>query len=282
MKKWLKMGLELEGSWTKPYNTVAADVKGAQGKEDGSVKSLPNEPLGGYRGEITTRPHATLDRLCEDVLKLYPDAVNSSCGMHIHASFAPMDYSLLTEKAFWKHYRERWEKWGNENEAAMGATKDVFWNRWNGQPDLARNGRRGAFCKAEFKPMKQYVEHEDDRYTQLNFLAYHRYQTLESRLLPMFHDKAVAVLAIREMADIYDSYLSEARFPRVDMVNNYKTEAGVLLEEKKLKTPNMTLRLDNFKGKAFKAPPVGEDITYVIKGATEYMMPIAEVAGEEP
>lgn len=270
-RRWLKMGVELEGAWDLHYRDVAGTVKGAEGKEDGSVKNLA-----GYKGEIITRPHTILDHLCKDVEALYPNRVNETCGFHIHTSFDPLEYSTLADAPFWRYYRDRWEAWGKANEAAMDAiSKREFWDRWHGRSDRARR-----YCKAEFKPVTQLVDRED-RYTQLNFTSYHKYQTLESRLLPMFANKDLAVLAIREMSDIFDTFLNDHDFPVISFETEFIMDGEVAVEEKKLKMPRYEPWQEEHEEKPTKGLPTGEDIYYHITGTADYMLPLG-VGGEEP
>lgn len=267
------MGVELEGAWDTDFRVKAEEVKGARGKTDGSLSGMA-----GYMGEITTRPHSVLDHLCEDVKKLYPARVNETCGFHIHTSLNPFEYSCIMDKEFWKYYRDRWEAWGKAHESEMDPTaKRSFWERWHGR---GHGGNR--YCKAEFKPAEQMLDH-NDRYTQLNFTAWHKYKTVESRLLPMFADAELACLAIRELSDIYDSFLNQFEFPKVTFETEFKVEGDVMVEEKKVKMPKYEAWAEDYEEKPYKAIPVGEDIYYNIPGATEYMAPFVDrLSREEP
>lgn len=271
-RRWLKMGIELEGAWDKSYHDIAAKFKGAKGKEDGSVRNLV-----GNKGEITTRPHTVLDHLIEDVLGMYPDRVNDTCGFHIHTSFEPLDYSTLADKPFWDFYRKRWKAFGEQHQDAMDPTSRAeFWDRWHG-----RGPKATRYCKAEFKPEEQFRDH-NDRYTQLNFVAYHKYQTLESRLLPMFASKDIAVLAIREMSDIYDTYLNETDFPVISHYSEFRQEGDMAVEERKFKLPDYSAWAEDHREKDHAPLPKGDDVFYNIQGATEYMLPWNNRTTEEP
>jgi len=213
MRHWIKVGVELEGGWNKHYGDVANTVRGAQAHDDASVHGTTAP----YHGEIVTKPSESLDSILLDINALWPDAVNKTCGMHVHLSFSAMDMSILADSAFWKHYRARWWSWGEQH---RGEDLGTFWERWHGHSTARRRPERGAdpsFCKAAFKPAEQ-LKLQRDRYTQLNFCAWLKYRTLESRLLPMFPGPkglGIAQNALVETVDIFETYLNAASFPEV-------------------------------------------------------------------
>lgn len=271
-RRWLQMGVELEGGWDVPRSSKAAKVAGAQAKGDSSVHGMGGDP-----GEIITRPHAILDNLCHDIERLYPDNVNQTCGFHIHTSFSPMDYSMLMDKAFWEYYRKRWKDWGEAHEVQMSPQDNrLFWDRYKARTHEARQ-----FCKAEFCPDDQ-MSRKKDRYYQLNFAAWEKYKTLESRLLPMFEDHAMAELAVREMSDIYDSYLNDCDFPVVKEEKNISQIGELVVEEVRSVLPD-----GSFWAEIHAEKPVrlkrGPGLEYDIQGARDLMLPwVTSVRDSEP
>lgn len=276
-QKWDKMGVELEGAWDRDPLTVAQEVTGAQHHHDGSVRDLA-----GRMGEVTTRPHSILKNLTDDLTKLYPARVNNTCGFHIHTSFTPFNTAVLMDKDFWKFYQKRWEEWGKANDSKMGDMKNVFWSRLEGRWRRADRGNGGMnYCEAVFKPEKQMYEPHDAnaRYTQVNFAAWHKYKTVESRLLPMFHDVGLAVAAVEEMASIYDDYLNEAKYPKITIYKEWKNVGEQILDVTEMKMPDY--KPWEFKKELpFRAPITGPDIEYSIDGANDLMTPwVREVPG---
>lgn len=271
-RRWLQMGGELEGGWAKGYTEVAPTVLGAVARRDGSLK--------GFRylaGEITTRPHGLLKGLLDDLEKLHPDECNESAGFHIHTSFTPLDTSLLTTQAFWDYFRMRWEVWGKSNEGAMTkAERAWFWNRFHERTPEAQQ-----YCKAQFIPDKQLADTQPKgktRYAQLNFNAYHSFKTVECRLLPMFQTKEILASAVKELSDIYDSYLNGeveigGKFEKKVIQAN--EEVQEILE---LKSPDISFWEEE---KRLVGPdlPCGEGICYHIPGAEGAMLPYVEDAG---
>ena len=256
-RRWLSMGIELEGSYTRdvPQN-IASAVKGASAKRDGSISGLR-----GHMSEIVTRVHEHLDPLMEDVVKLYPDLINHTCGLHAHNMFTMMDHALLTEQAFFDYFYERWEKWGRANNDAMGAQGEYFWMRLRGRriPDTARN-----YCEMTNKSVTQLQDsNQEHRYTALNFSAWHKYKTLECRLLPMMPTADLAVSAMRELSDIYDSYLNDHKFPTIKLYTEFKESNGKLVEEKTRAMPSLELQKWEYTGEApsFELEP-GPDVVY--------------------
>ena len=210
------MGVELEGAWDKDPHEVILKIPGSAVRHDGSV-----DVGKGINGEIVTRPHSRLDDLLADLYTLWPDYANDSCGLHIHTSFTVLDTSTLADNAFWLYFRRRWEAWGEENRAKL---PDEFWDRF-----YVRTPRAKRYCKAEFIPQEQLSNHKD-RYTQLNFVAWSKFKTLECRFLPMFRDRAMGFSAIREMSDIYDTYLNESSFPEIDLTRDIKIQENEVIE----------------------------------------------------
>jgi len=223
-RRWLKMGAELEGGWDTDLRAVSAKVRGSEVRHDGSVRVRAN-----YPGELVTRPHEILDKLCEDIRALYPNHVDASCGFHLHASFTVLDHIALTDRLFWVYFRRRWKDWGEAHEVPPH-----YWDRWKG----INPGDR-QYCKAEFKPETQFVDH-NDRYTQLNFTAWHKHKTLECRMLPMFPDVALTIEATRNLSDIFDTYLNEYKFPTVRVEDDIKTDPAGYVEEFLDRLPDRT------------------------------------------
>lgn len=274
-QRWVKMGVELEGAWDKHPEDMAKTVSGAQYHSDGSVRQLS-----GHMGEIVTRPHALAKNLLEDVKALYPQRINDTCGLHVHASFSPMDTAILMRKDFWEFYQERWRAWGKEHQGDMGDMKSVFWSRLDGR--WTRRDRDGRnYCEAVFKPEKQMAEPHtaDHRYTQVNFSAWHKYKTVESRLLPMFHSVDLAVNGVEYTGAIYDDFLSENDFPKVSIYKEWQAVGDCVIDTTELKMPDYS-PWEYKKELPHHGIITGPDVEYSIDGANDLMFPwVREVPG---
>lgn len=263
-QRWLKMGVELEGAWRPSASERAAKCTGAQSKGDGSVSGLR-----GDQGEITTRPHTILEHLCKDVVTMYPDEVNHTCGFHIHASFTPLDYSALTNPKFYEFYRAKWREWGTANVALMGVNAESFWGRLDGRS----NSRGRDYCKDQFIPDMQLSRSGGDRYTALNFTAWHSHKTLESRLLPMFASAECAVSAIAQLGAIYDEWLGEHGLEPIKMEQVIEeTPDGAIVERFTFTEPD--LEPWTYTARPVKVPRLvaGRDVYYRLPRAQEYMI----------
>lgn len=265
-KSWLQMGVELEGSWIKKREDVAYQVRGAKSHEDRSVH------IGhGHPGEIVTRPHSELESLLEDVEKLWPDYVHESCGFHIHASFTPLDGSVIATKDFYRYFKESWERWGKEIKLERN---HEFWARLQG---------RNKFALDKFEPEKQLTttagQGSSARYTMLNFHAWEKHGTVECRLLPMFSDKKIGLDAIKHLAHIYDSYLTEHPFPKIALESTTVMDGDVVLETYQSLLPDTTPRSYEAVGH-FPAIEAGEGIFYAIPGAMDKVHPFKEVVDD--
>lgn len=232
-RHWLKMGVELEGAWDNSYVDVAATVPGAQGKRDGSVGDGGRLP--GVSGEITTRPHEDIDKLCEDTVKLWPQYVNHTCGFHIHTSFNELNTSVLADKPFWNYFLARWEAWGKAHEKKMtNDERNWFWDRLEAKSEKARR-----YCKREFIPDRQF-EHHEERYTSINFTAWHKFKTIEVRFLPMFKKPELAISAIHELASIFDTFLTQNSFPVIKEESEPLFVGDMVVEVQELEMPELS------------------------------------------
>lgn len=265
-KSWKQLGVELEGSWWKRKEDIASTVRGAVAVKDDSVHIGQGHP-----GEIYTRPHDSMDALLADVDKLWPDLVDESCGLHVHASFTPLQTTLLADREFWSYYLAAWEQWGKQNKVERG---HVFWVRLRGD---------NKFTTHIFEPQKQLTgrknDRREDRYTMLNFYAWEKHRTLESRLLPMFSNKDMAMSAIRATADIYDNYLTGRDFPSISYKSPVSVNNGLMVESYKTTIPDRTPKEYVAKG-TFPHLPRGPEYAYAIDGAMDMMLPWKQDTGK--
>ena len=261
-KQWLQMGVELEGSWYKKRDEIALLVRGAKAVDDRSVHIGQGNP-----GEIVTRPHESLENLLEDAKKLWPDMVHESCGFHIHASFTPLSGSIIATQDFYTYFKKRWEAWGKK--AGLERSHE-FWGRLQG---------RNKFAMDKFEPERQLTQRGGQgaqRYTMLNFHSWEKHGTIECRLLPMFQDKEIGCMAITEMADIYDTYLSEHPFPTIALESTTYVQGDTVVERYEQVQPDITPRSYEAVGQ-FPYVDRGEDIYYAIDGAMDKVLPYRKV-----
>lgn len=264
-ERWLKMGCELEGAWKRDFRTIASEVEGAQGKTDSSVHSLS-----GYIGEITTKPNDNLDALIKDVKALHPHYTNHSAGLHVHASFSHINTSLLTSEDFYKFFRARWKEWGEKIQATKkykASDIENFWDRFNEESDQARK-----YCKDKFIPGEQLSKSQhNDRYTQLNFVSYKKFKTIECRLLPMFSDPELTEMAIRELSDIYITFLNTYTMPSTEIVEQLTADGDTILDEDVSITPDTGLIEDTWVSSVGGLPDEAD--FFHIAGAEGLMLP---------
>lgn len=189
--KWLKIGVELEGGWDAWQDTVdrKAQRRGTRLKGDGSVQVTANT-----RGEIASRPYKRLPALMRFMDDLYPDHVNHTCGMHVHASFNLVDYGTLMTPHFYFYFLLRWQSWGQR----LNIRSTEFWSRLKGENN---------YCLRAFTPYGQ-LDERASRYGQLNYCL-NKHGTIECRLLPMFKDKEISKKAVIELLSIYNDYLEQ-------------------------------------------------------------------------
>lgn len=182
-RHWKKIGVELEGGWDTDPREFLAYSHLIDVKNDRSVNNLPTD----YDGEVTVGPYDRLNRLFPAMLHCYPEAVNSTCGFHVHTSMEPETAARLSAPAFFKHFERFWTDWGKAH-----SVRGQFWKRLRGYNE---------YCQRGFDP--------NDRYQQVNFASYREHGTIECRLLPMFRKSELAVKATVSLILCYHSYLSD-------------------------------------------------------------------------
>jgi hypothetical protein len=185
-----KVGVELEGAWlTRPPNAAFT--------HDGSV-SVPG--LFDRVGEYVSAPIATWPDVITWVTETYPSKANDTCGMHVHTSFkSKRDYARLMTPEFWEYFTERITAWGRRVNLGLN---HPFWRRLEGS---------NQYCHKRFQPDVQVTQRRkyySERYTQLNY-CFRIHGTIECRLFPVFKEARIAVSAINELLDIYETYLRD-------------------------------------------------------------------------
>jgi hypothetical protein len=194
-----RLGIEIEGRWLNLREARQnAAGRGMTGCSDGSVTGSTHSFAAPY--EFQTVP-GTLAKSLEQLLALYPDEADASCGMHVHVSFdAATDVTLLCTPAFFDFFRARWTAWGDRmNIWGKENNRGEFWRRLNGGNDYCRVN---TITPTNIQRM--------DRYHQLNFSAYSEHKTVECRLLPMFRTQSLAVAAVVELVEIIEDFLANA------------------------------------------------------------------------
>lgn len=210
-----KVGIELEGAWAVKPNSL---------QHDGSVKFEATElecehvchclecsaldPTiidqgrscsAKYIGEVASKPIAPRS-VSKWVRSAYPQAINPSCGFHIHVSFKNINsYLVLMDRKFYEFFLTKMQEFGDKNKIPK---THPFWSRLRGE---------NRFCKREFNPDKQINEikkYHDFRYQHLNF-CHTLHGTMENRLFPMFKEIDLAVAAVYTYLDCLEEYLSK-------------------------------------------------------------------------
>lgn len=194
-----RIGIEIEGRWLDlRAMRNKADGLGMTGCGDGSVSGSNNTDAEPY--EFQTHP-GTVAKALHQLIAMYPDESDKSCGMHVHVSFeSHMDVTLLCTPAFFAYFKRRWIAWGDKmNIYGKVDNRGEFWKRLNGLNDYCRENReapRGSITRM-------------NRYHQLNFSAWSEHKTVECRLLPMFRKASLAVSAVKELVDIFEDFLAD-------------------------------------------------------------------------
>lgn len=181
-----KIGVELEGGWTDPDFLIG---------HDGSVNVRAN-----VVGELAS-PILNPEDVEDWVTKHYPDAINNTCGLHVHISLKHvLHYSLLMERTFFDFFTKSLLAWGKEKNIIKS---HPFWDR------LAGTNR---YCKNEFIPERQvfHKQRHENRYTMLNY-TWAKFNTIECRVLPGFKMAKIGISAILKVMDLFEEYLASLK-----------------------------------------------------------------------
>lgn len=205
MKHIHKIGVELEGAWL----TRRSDMKG-----DGSVRISGRDhyitKVGHFvtpaqnpkhnslrEGELNS-PAGRIDQILSYIKDNYPDAVNNSCGLHVHFSFkSPNAYVLLAGVEFYNYFHDQLSEWGKSKKIKQDHS---FWTRLAG---------RNEFCDGDPSENLRCLQEEGDRYYALNFSSYHKHKTMECRVLPMFETAQLSLEAVHAVVSIVEQYLDQ-------------------------------------------------------------------------
>ena len=167
-------------------------------------------------GEWVTRPLAfnkNFKRFTKIVSESYPEGVNDTCGGHFHISYKnellygiAMDYDLYS--GLCSHLKS-WANSGVLNE--------------NGKKKLLRRLEGSSnYCRIGFNPEMQ-LYGNSDRYFQLNY-AYGKHKTMECRILPMFSDSEVYIMAVREATKYIEDWMKNHMIIETPTVEVFKRD----------------------------------------------------------
>jgi hypothetical protein len=286
-KAHVKLGVEVEGYWLigESFQNVksVAERWHMGSDEDGSLRFVPGHV--GY--EFKTRP-GSLGEAISQLVAVYPDAVNHYCGMHVHMSFkSPLDIATLATREFYEFFEARWHAWGRAQQIHPDSQ---FWPRLRGENQYCRrNLTDGPFGYETPRggDRSRYSITDHDRYRMLNFSAWDRHKTVECRLLPMFRDARLGVLALEELVDIIETWFaaragamleSQCSLDSTDMLVA-GVEGFLLTEEHELTLPSLTPDVDTLEVGWVPLPPVTDGFRRIPASSyAEEMERIAQAA----
>lgn len=289
---WLdRLGVELEGAF---YNNVAHLVPGSRMKHDGSVEEIDiddDATDAGRRGDEVVFPDGELitpplrlEAMVAAIPRLYPDAVNATCGMHVHMSFTDdVHYFRLLTSEF-EDYLIRWlTAWADDNASTLGRiNKRWLMDRLAGENRYCAKGSANAVSGGMYG-LGNGLSHEG-RYHMINTHSRGRFATLEFRLLPAFRRSDMAVSAIKALVECVDAFITD------DRGNVVKDAKG----KRPAAPPTLSIRLAGKSARHAPLPPVvvstsivrikrappplpGTTRAYIVNGKTT----LGRISGEE-
>lgn len=226
-----KVGPELEGGWTchcdarfmatrgdmvvhrdgtvssdrysydtgQASNTVTCRCQPSRLRHDGSVGVTAD-----WVGEISPDHGLPLKDVVGWMKTYYPQAINTSCGMHVHISLKDYgDYTRLMTPEFEGFLMDQLAAWGK---AYKVPPRHAFWHRLLGLNRYCQRGITDSIIQRQRSATRRI----DDRYYALNF-CYGLHGTMEVRVLPMFKDVNTAIRALLAVTRGVNRYLAYVR-----------------------------------------------------------------------
>ena len=215
-----KIGVELEGGWEKD--------PGIPVERDASVRfpvsplhvqpiTIPNTMLSTERsergggkmvlsGEIQSKP-GDLSEVSAFILKVYPQFVNATCGLHVHMSFTRRYfYQRLMDPSYQDTMFETILIWAEEKKFSKS---HPIWERLSGKHVTCM---REFLADAQVRVDRKRYDHNVpySRYTAINY-PWLQHKTVECRLLPMFEDAPDAVEGVLLVVDTTNKFLAKQR-----------------------------------------------------------------------
>lgn len=209
-----KVGLELEGGWSVPWDDESTSLfkDNATLVADESIREiiLPSGKPCEHVGEVNS-PALAREQIASWLSDHYPTIVvlaeqdgSGGCGLHVHTSFKSVEaYQLLGSWSFYQHFIER-----------MGRLASSIADDTEQAHFIHRLAGKNKYCTRKLLTSRQMLmrdkhDNRDARRTQLNF-AWGIHGTLECRLFPMFTKEQDSLLAIEWLLDTYEGWLEQA------------------------------------------------------------------------
>jgi hypothetical protein len=197
-----RVGIEVEGAW----DVLVPGYRGLNIIRDGSVRFVDGQH--GFdaakmvMGEIASPP-VGLDDWEETLKRIYPQAVNATCGLHVHVSMSSaLQYQRLMDPRLLDYLELGLNAWGMKENLPLD--HELF-KRLSGANDACQ--KRYMANEQARVGEKRFDRHAQvHRYTFINY-CYSRHETIECRVLPMFSTVEQSASAIKELFHIYNSFI---------------------------------------------------------------------------
>jgi hypothetical protein len=207
----MHFGFEVEGAF--PWEIAEKDnddeYVNDYYRHDGSV-SVHNDDCDD--GEIAS-PKFRIDRrkqFRQFVKENLPEETNNTCGIHTHVSFNnALAYQKCCDVDFYVEFRKSVWRFMH-NGLFSNKTVREFENRFNGIHD--------TYCKDGFNPdhtinrgfrnfKTKKSKTESGRYNCINFDAFQKYGTIESRIMPSSNDADEVIAMVEFFIEFVNNYL---------------------------------------------------------------------------
>jgi len=225
MNSKIRFGVEIEGGW-KNASKITSLIK-----DDGSViipeySSLYSIFTG--RGHLTPREKAQIikakpSNLCGEVAspvfntlpqfkrwtrRVYPDATNATCGLHIHVSFPRLiDYATLMTRSFNSRFLSEINRFGENFVDKDEAMAKIYWDRFF---------NKNSYSLKKFCPLGTLQNDAGHKYRFINYGAFtytDRKRTFECRSFPAFNQRGLAEKAVELFLKLCEDYIAEFANP---------------------------------------------------------------------
>lgn len=157
-------------------------------------------------GEIPSPPMPT-EQVEVWMRRYYPQAVNETCGMHVHMSFEnALHYQRLMVPAYQDTVLKYITEWAKEEKLP---SSHGLWPRLRGESRYCQH-RFWADHQVRTTAKDHDQSREGHRYTVINY-CYRMTGTVECRLLPMMENTDRGIRAVTRLLDITNAFLARGK-----------------------------------------------------------------------
>lgn len=175
--------------------------------EDGSVNGFDSYYCS---GEAVSPICFSLEKADKWIRQFHPDRVNRTCGTHIHVSTVKDEHLLeyLSTEVFYEYFMEFIKEWSDKH---IPDKDHYFYERVNGDNEYCCPNFTKCYHHGSYHRPADQLGHSHQRYSHLNFCAWHEHGTVEIRIFHGMKTPDLIMSAVVCVVECIESYLSGYR-----------------------------------------------------------------------